>query len=75
MLEKSAVANKRSLNMEVIARLERSFEFPDPSDAKSKAAAAKLLKLSAQVDPLEERVAELEHRVEILESKRTGKTG
>jgi hypothetical protein len=70
-LEKAAAANKRSLSMEIVARLERSFGFPDPTDSRSKAAAARILKmnLQGQADPIEERLAELEHRVKKLEQK------
>lgn len=76
-LEKAALANKRSLNMEVIARLERSFAVPDPSDARSKAAAAKLLRmgLPGQGNPLAARVTNLEREVKEIKSKLTKKTG
>ena len=65
------------MDIGVIARLERSFEVPDPSDAKSKAAAEKILKMrfSGQRDPLEEKVAKLEDEFKKFKSKLTKKTG
>jgi hypothetical protein len=76
-LEKAALANKRSMNMEVIARLERSFAAPDPSDAKSKAAAAKLLRMGllGEGDPLAARITKLEHEVKEIKSRLTKKKG
>jgi len=60
-IEKAARLNKRSLNGEILARLEHSFE---PSDEASKAAAEKLLHMGSyqdkRLDALEARVAELE---------------
>jgi hypothetical protein len=69
-LERAAATNKRSLNMEIIARLERSFEAPDPvGDARSKAAADRILNLDlGRENPaLEHRLAEMERRIAALE--------
>ena len=64
-LEKAALANKRSINMEVIARLEESFK---TENARSRLAKEKLLRLSPDlkdpgddISPLQERVAKLEN--------------
>jgi Arc-like DNA binding domain len=58
-LEKVATANKRSLNAEIIARLEASFT----NEARSKAAAAKLMKIGMGSDDVEARFAEIEARL------------
>lgn len=62
-LAKSADANNRSMNAELVSRLEESFA----GDARSKAAAAKLLRTAPSGTSLEGRVAELEKRVAKLE--------
>lgn len=71
-LEKAAHANKRSINMEVIARLEQSFKLESERSRLSK---EKLLRLTPQLeDPgevthlLEARVAKLESNVRALMS-------
>jgi len=71
-LERAARANKRSINMEVIARLEMSFKQEPKTDARSRAAMAKLLNMGTPAtsasddDLLEQRVAKLEHHVQTL---------
>ena len=69
-LEKAAHTNKRSINMEVIARLEESFK---TKSARSRLAKEKLLRLSPDLnDPgddtrsLQERVTKLENKVRDL---------
>jgi hypothetical protein len=69
-VEAAARANNRTLNSEIVSRLERSFEEEAISDARSKLAAERLLRmnLTGQPDPMEEidalkmRVADLEKR-------------
>ena len=69
-LEKAARTNKRSINMEVIARLEESFKL---EAERSRLAKEKLLRLTPDLkDPgdaiglLEERVAQLERDTKVL---------
>jgi hypothetical protein len=69
-LEKAAHANKRSINMEVIARLEQSFKL---ESERSRLAKEKLLRLTPDLeDPgdaiglLDKRVAQLEIAMKAL---------
>jgi hypothetical protein len=75
-LEKAARANKRSINMEVIERLEQSFKFE--TEARSRIAKAKILSMTPDGMPpltvgsevggdlLEARVAQLERDMHAL---------
>ena len=66
----AAKRNNRSMNAEVVSRLERSFETPpDEADVRSELAAARLLRMTPKGDPHEVRLAQLERRVQELEVK------
>lgn len=68
-IEEAAAKNNRSMNGEILARLEASFaeNAEVASDARSKLAAQRLMR--GPGDPLEKRMAELEGRVQAIEGK------
>jgi ubiquinone biosynthesis protein UbiJ len=74
-VEAAARANNRTLNSEIVSRLERSFEEEATSDARSKLAAERILRMNLtgqpdpmkEIDALKEQVADLEKRLSELE--------
>lgn len=74
-VEAAARANNRTLNSEIVSRLERSFEEEVASDARSKLVTERLLRmnLTGQPDPMEEIdalkkcVADIKKRLAALE--------
>lgn len=76
-IEKAAKANNRTMNGEIVARLEKSFETEDvASDARSKTALKRLMMIGTpgaeQLEGHEKRIAELEIRVAALEGRTRG---
>ena len=71
-LEKAARANKRSVNMEIIARLEQSFKAERQRVAGESAAAAQNLGEVPQSKSLEDRLEEVEKDLVLLEMRITG---
>lgn len=68
LVEASARANNRTMNAEIVSRLEQSYRDDAAGDARSKTAARNLLR-SGMGDDLEKRVEELERRLDALEAK------
>lgn len=67
---KAAKENGRSMNAEIVARLEETFK----TDLTSKAAAAKILRMIPnQGDPLEDRVAVLERIIQKMHPEKRAK--
>ena len=78
-VDAAAYENRRTLNAEIVARLERTFiedaEREAATDARSKLAAQRVLSanLTGWPDPVEERLLDLENRVAALEGRKRGK--
>ncbi len=70
-VEAAAKANNRTLNSEIVSRLERSFMEDAGELARSEMAAQKLLRmdLSGRPDPLQKQIDLLEKRVRDLEDR------
>lgn len=68
-IARAAKINNRSMNAEMVARLQETFA----ADKRSKSAAAKLLRTTPQGDPLESKVSDLESRLAKLEQKKGAK--
>ena len=70
----AAKENNRSMNAEIVSRLERSFAAPSEAAPASEAAAARarlaaerILRMTPEGDPHEVRLSQLERRVQTIE--------